>query len=180
MPTRESQHYADIMCTAANRIGLNLHYVNPTAMDGNCFYHAVIEQIHRREILPLIDPNLHFTDHLLLRTVVSSFVMQNEFNLDLIREFKYLNNITENQWQQILLQQGTTGTYADEIFCRCSAIMLNVQIYIMTLRSTENATYYPLNYYGPTSGVIFIIANITDFHFQSLIPKAEDVIDFQI
>jgi len=35
---------------AANRIG----YVNATAADGNCFYHALIDQIHRENIFQLL------------------------------------------------------------------------------------------------------------------------------
>ena len=124
---RESTYYAELMCAAANRIGLNLQFENPTPMDGNCFYHSVIDQIHRRSIMNLLDPNLCFTDHLLLRTSVVSFVRENQFNLPLIQHFRHVNALTDNQWEQMLLQQGANGTYASEIFCRCTAILLNIE-----------------------------------------------------
>jgi len=81
---------AALMVDNANRIGLNVTYVNATAADGNCFYHALVDQIHREDILDLVNLNFRFTDHYLLRLAVVSFVRQNQFDMQYIQNFKRL------------------------------------------------------------------------------------------
>jgi len=39
-----AETYAALMVDNANRIGLNVISVNATAADGNCFYHALVDQ----------------------------------------------------------------------------------------------------------------------------------------
>ena len=81
--------------------------------------------------------------------------------------------------EQMLLQQERNGTFASTIFCYAAASMLNVEIRITTLRSTLSHPTYALNSEA-TSGLTMFLGNITDFHFQSLIPSDDTVIDFQM
>lgn len=171
--------YAAIMVTNANRLGLNVRYVHATAADGNCFYHALVDQIHRDTILDRINPNLRFGDHYLLRLAVVSYVRQNQFTAQYIQNFRRLSALDDNQWEQILMLQERNGTFASAIFCHTAAIMLNVEIKITTLTSTEQHPTYALNSEA-TSGATMILSNITNFHFQSLVPCEENVGDFEI
>ena len=69
---------AQLMTNYARSIGLDVQFERDTAGDGSCgFYHSIIEQIHRYSIMPLIEPNLLFSDHVLLRRAVVSFVREN-------------------------------------------------------------------------------------------------------
>ena len=56
-----------VMTSYARHIGLEVTYNAPTPGDGSCWYHSVIEQIHRRSNYHLIESNLRYTDPLLLR-----------------------------------------------------------------------------------------------------------------
>lgn len=70
---------AAIMCQYANRIGMNVTYENVTAADGNCFYHAVVEHIHRQT--HCVNPDMRFNNHRLLRLAVVSYVRNATTNI---------------------------------------------------------------------------------------------------
>ena len=53
---------ANIIVNNARRIGLNVHADDVTPGDGNCFYHALLQQLQRSDIS--ID---YFSTHLTLK-----------------------------------------------------------------------------------------------------------------
>ena len=62
----------------ARRIGLNnLTFDRPTPGDGNCFYHAILQQLQRPEIMQQLPTHLHFNNHDALRVAVVNFVKEN-------------------------------------------------------------------------------------------------------
>ena len=95
-----------------------------------------------------------------------------------IQNFRLLNVPNENEWERILSEQERDATFASTVFCYAAASMLNVEIRITTLRSTQQHPTYALNPEA-TSGAIMILGNITDFHFQSLIPSNDAVLEYQ-
>ena len=94
-----------------------------------------------------------------------------------MQNFRNLHAPDENEWERLLLEQERNGSFASTIFCYAAASMLNVEIRITTLRSTQQHPTYAVNPEA-TSSAIMILGNITDFRFQSLIPSANSVIDF--
>ena len=166
---------ANLMTSYAQHIGLDVYCSSVTPGDGSCWYHAVVEQIHRRQNFNQIEKHLRFYDAYLLRQAVVGFINKNESTLPYIQQYKALHINNEIEWRNILQQQENSTTFASTLFCLSTAKLLNVEIRITTLQSTRENPYYSLNV-ETTSGVTFIISNITNLHFQSLIPIGDVVL----
>ena len=53
---------AAAMTNRARECGLDVFYCNPTLGDGNCWYRAIVEQIHRKSVYNRISEGLRFTE----------------------------------------------------------------------------------------------------------------------
>ena len=71
-------------------------------------------------------------------------------------------------------QQLRNGTYAEQLFCEATAILLRVPIVIAPTTSSGKRSYYTLN--AEVGGPNMMLANIPDHHFQGLIPFNEQII----
>jgi len=170
---------ADIIVSNARSIGLNVSYQRVTAGDGNCWYHAVIDQLTRPEIAPLVAPHFLTYDHVLLRLQVVAFIRQEQNSNETLLLFKrHVFNDNEQDWLNMLSAQETNGTFATGLFCLFTSILLNVKIDITTSTSTRQHPSYALNE-SASSGAILLIGNLNNIHFQSLIHINDDI-NFQI
>ena len=162
---------ADMILANARSVGFNdICYKNITPSDGNCWYHAVLDQIRRPDISHLFPAYLLNLDHFQLRNSVLLFVLQNQNVNATIIHFKtsmFQNN--EQGWNVYLQRQGRNSSYASDIFCQSTAIFLNVRI--ETTSNISNALHpsYFLNDIETTRATL-LIGNLHNRHFQSLIP----------
>ena len=118
----------------ARKIGLdNITYDVLTLGDGNCFYHAIVQQLRRPELRQYVDSDLRFDDHLKLRMAVVNFIRQNN-DAELFRNYRevFTTSLQHNDitWEQILQSQERNSVYVEELFIRATAIMLNVNILV--------------------------------------------------
>ena len=126
----------------ARRIGLNLTFEQPTPGNGNCFYHAVVSQIQRREIIAQIPAHLHFTDHDALRVAVVNFVRQNPYYPVFLNYMQaYQVTYPNLTFDQILDRQQQSSTYAIELFIHATAFMLNIPILVTSEKNTNAKPY---------------------------------------
>ena len=78
----------------AQRLGLDVTLDQPTPGDGNCFYHAVVQQLHRPEISTLVHPGMLTLNHYQLRHLVISYIRQYEIQSTYIQDFRILHETT--------------------------------------------------------------------------------------
>ena len=174
------------------RIGLSFSYNAITPGDGNCWYHSVVNQISRPDINPLINSQFHSLSHYDLRLRVVNYIRQNQENNLFIRQYRLIwfqnnnnnNNNNSCDWEGLLNRQTIIGTWATELFCVATAMLLNVTIRITAQNSNRQSPYYSLNPEA-TSGAILFILNSNDNHFQSLLPLSDvsnndSDIDFEV
>ena len=163
---------ADMILANARSVGFdNICYKNVTPSDGNCWYHAVLDQIRRPDISHLFPANLLNLDHRQLRNSVLLFVLQNQnFNAQILHFKTSMFQNNEQGWNLYLQGQGRNGSYASDIFCQSTAIFLNVRI--ETTSNISNALHpsYFLNDIETTRATL-LIGNMHNRHFQSLIPS---------
>ena len=77
---------AEQIVTNARRIGLNVCAGDITPGDGNCFHHALLQQIHRFETLESLIPLTPIPNHLQLRRMISQYIQENQNEIRYIRE----------------------------------------------------------------------------------------------
>ena len=137
----------------------------PTPGDGNCFYHAVIEALS-------VTNKPYVGNHKQSRTEIVSFVDNNR-GLDFIQNWE--RTILDEKLCDVIAQQYQSGTFANELFIRATAIKLQLAILCTKEDSTEQ---YPYDIFLPTTHLenmdmssflgTFIILGHRRLHFQSL------------
>ena len=137
----------DTILAQARSIGLH-HLVADelTISDGNCFYHAIVQQLNRPEIQERLPPNFQsITDYDRLRKDVVNFVRENVNTIPLFERFCHFGysslEVAGRTWDQMLSTQERSTEYAEELFIRATAIMLNIPILITSDRNTEQDPY---------------------------------------
>ena len=68
--------FDDQISQNARRIGLDVQMDNLTIGDGNCWYRAVVQQIHRTEVFQMLEPCKIYDSHYHLRLDVVAFVRE--------------------------------------------------------------------------------------------------------
>ena len=188
---------ANQVVTNAHAIGLsNLTYDEPTIGDGNCFYHAIVQQLRRPEIRLFVDPELHFQHHHDLRLAVVNFIRQNIVS-DLFKNYRqfYTTSVRHGTmtWEQLLQNQERSTVFVEELFIRATAIMLNVNILVTSENNTQDRPYTLISCLpdeshnvsgerqvtqmltdGNDTGVLIGLGSINSDHFQSLIVNDTD------
>ena len=167
----------------ARQIGLNVSAGDITPGDGNCFYHALLQQICRFETLDSMIPLTPIPNHLQLRRIICQYIQDNRSEISYIQEYRELyTNVLQYEynlsWDDFLIQQMCNGVYATELFIKVAAVLLRCNIYITSELCTET---HPYNIITPSwgesdhssSNYIFTIGNLSGVHFQSLIPLEE-------
>ena len=92
-------------------------------MDGNCWYHSVVQQLSRPEIASHVAahgrPELLAMDHLQLREEISDNVKDIHENCHYINEYKRLQLQRRGvTWDQYFEEQSSPGMSASDLFVR--------------------------------------------------------------
>ena len=122
----------------ARSAGFDVAYDFPTLGDGNCFYRAVIQQMH---------------DSYKLRIAVVNYVLRESYKQNIyIQQYKdHYEEIlhAENgnmSWLQFLHHQANNAVYVTELFVKGTAVFLWIDIHINTLGCNSSHPYsHPYN-----------------------------------
>ena len=176
---------AHIILQNVSNVWLYVELDEITSGDGNCFYHAVIQQFHR----PEVDRYLAHDYHELLRRSVYTFVHEGESSIAYIQEYKkfyqsVLSGDFDNMsWETFVQQQSRIATYATELFIKASAVYIGLDVLITSENCTEEQPYAKVirtwNDNGPNDSPSILIGNISGVHFQSLLPLQQHI-DVQV
>ena len=90
--TKGPNAMANIIENNAKQIGLNVHADEVTPGDGNCFYHAILQQLQRTDIT--IDHNITYLSlnhplpsHLDLKVAICEYVQQHQNDITYIQQY---------------------------------------------------------------------------------------------
>ena len=114
-----------------------------TPGNGNCFYHAVIQQLHRPEIDIYLTHGFIQLNHELLRRSVCTSVHEGESSITYIQEYKKIyqsvlsSDFDNMSWEAFVKQQSRIGTYATELFIKATAVYIGVDVLITSENCTE-------------------------------------------
>ena len=136
---------AAAMTNRARECGLDVFYCNPTLGDGNCWYRAIVEQIHRKSVYNRISEGLRFTDVGLLRVQVLNYIRMNEKEFEFIREFRGVSYPQEKDWQNFLSNQATNTVYVEHLAILCTAYFLGVEICATTETCHKERPHFSYN-----------------------------------
>ena len=167
----------------ARACNLNVDLDKITPGLGNCWYYAVIQQINRPEIYPLIDVNIRNLNHFQLRHNVSCFIDRIHNTCAAINQYK-INCLSTNpnfSWEKYFDEQSTNGNFADEIFIMATAVFIGIDIHVNSQRCN---CIHPVNIiskfalwgediednYTISDRPYLLIGHHAE-HFQSLIPR---------
>ena len=125
---------ANIIVQNAREIGLDVSADEITPCDGNCFYHAIVQQVHRPVIRDEVTSLL--TSHSELRGIVCQYIRLHQNAIEYIRNYRTLYNQTLHvdhnhiTWSDFINEQSCNGTYATELFIKATAVMIGIDIHI--------------------------------------------------
>jgi hypothetical protein len=173
-PTTKSIHFrgghgtAQKLVQKSKEIELDWQVDQETLGDGNCFYHAVVQQCQRPEIFTALKPECRYLTHLQLRANVCILVHCEyeryithqpeicEGGNQFMHNYTLTNfhsNITDfqqigiNSMQELIQFQSEGVTkhqykaWADTLFIQATAVYLGVSIHVMSLTSTKDQPF---------------------------------------
>ena len=135
----------------ARRIGLDVQLNRITSGDGNCWYHSVIQQISRPEILEFLEPCKVYSDHRVLRLAVVNFIREQEYISPFIQNYRVVyetalhveyNNMS---WNEFLSNQEKNGVWCTELFSQATAVFLSIDILVTSDTSTMSMNLTPFS-----------------------------------
>lgn len=137
---------AEQIVNNARQIGLNVVADEITPGDGNCFYHAILQQIHRFEEIDSMISLTPTPTHLQLRQIVCEYVRNNQNEIRYICEYREFYDTTIQyeynlSWNDFLNQQMNNGVYATELFIKTAAVLLGCKIHITSEMCTTTHPY---------------------------------------
>ena len=158
--------------------GLPYYCKSNTEGDGNCFFHAICDQLTNEKIWRTIFPSSkEFTNsHLAIRRAVVKFARQSD---DLqrdetviawlkIEQEKPVNKgkTTEQIWEEYLRHMSEDGTWANEVIIRAAAMFFGKDIFVIS----ESTAYFV---YGSMTGQKthdppMVLVHMNGTHFQSV------------
>jgi len=137
-----------IECSLKN-LQLPYRITEITPGDGNCFFHALISQLHHQE-------DYTFENHLQLRKKLVSYVANNAtLNANsvfkwakklYIKEKRLKKETYKTAWEKILANMNQSGTWVDDIFILACANFLER---IIKLTSDKHTLNHPWNSIEP-------------------------------
>ena len=170
---------ADIIVQNARGIGLDVCADEITPGDGNYFYHAIVQQVHRPVIRDEVT-SLLTTSHSELRGMVCQYIWLHQNEIEYIRDYRTLYNQTLHvdhnhiTWSDFINEQSYNGTYATELFIKATAVMIGIDIHIISELCTREHQFNIITAVWdgtPTfNSPPLMIGNISGVHFQSLLP----------
>jgi len=160
--------HAENLVRLSNELGLNLTYNQVTVGDGNCFFHALKNQIDSRPNLNIsLQGRANSSTAFNLRKAIVNFSYS---HLDLL-----LNETDKSleECLQFLDNMSTNGVWAENEIILMAAKFLNCNIFLLN---------YPLNVSAPITRIFvddnltllddcIILGYVSGCHFQSLIPN---------
>ena len=168
----------------ARNIGIDATFDVATLGDGNCFYHAIENQITSRpEIQVYVNRSFLSSNHSQLCSAVVYFVRKNQYEVEYIRQYRQLfeigqifEHVQNMSWEEMLLQQEKNGTYVDTLFIQATAVLLGLDIYVTSENSKREtpftiikSTWHTNNNSVADNKPVIYLASIDSNHFQSLI-----------
>ena len=174
MATSNDERMAREMVTTAGHLGEHLEYHAVTPGDGNCFYHALLDQIQNRpEVSELIAPGVaqseHLHDHFKLRQGMVNFVRETVDPLILGQ--------SEVEFHDFLQKQACPATFAEDAVIQSAAIFLGVDIWLISAQNTAVSRYTKIGSGRQPAQAHIILGYIPGIHFQSLYPALVRVDD---
>lgn len=139
---------ATIIVNNARRIGLQVCSDRVTPGDGNCFYHAVLQQMQRNDIHATSDVFQYpLPTHLELRQLICRYVQEQQNDIPYIQQYRtFYNNVLHEEynmtWDEFLANQSHNGVHATELFIKTTAVFIGLNIHITTQYCT---TAHPYN-----------------------------------
>ena len=169
---------SNVILRNAHKCGLSVRLDSLTIGDGNCWYHAVVQQIRRPEIYCRVDSKYRNIGHRELRAKVSSYVRDIHMHCPNIILYKtaVLNRNPNMTWELYLQGQSTNNIMADDIFIMATAVLIGLDIHINSAHCnpTNPATVIKRYWQEPDEpeedDLPFLIIGHSQLHFQSLIP----------
>ena len=162
-----AKRMAKEMVTTAHTLGEQLEHHAVTEGDGNCFFHALLDQVRNRpEVSQLILQNVAasgaLTDHLTLRRAVVDFVRAKVDDPGLL-------GMSENRFAEFLEEQARPSTFAEVCVIEFAAVFLGVDIWLISDQNTTASPYTKMSSLRDTEAHI-VLGYIPRLHFQSLYP----------
>ena len=155
----------------ARHLGQQLEYHAITRGDGNCFYHAVLDQVRQRpevsQLIPLeVVESGALADHLSLRQAVVAHVRR-------AVDPAFLT-MTQTEFDTWLDHQALPAVFAEDSVVQYAAVFLGVDIWLISDQNTPEAPYTKMDG-GHGAEVHIILGYKPQVHFQSLyrVPEAE-------
>ena len=150
---------------------------------GNCWYRAVVQQIHRTEVFQMLEPCKIYDSHYHMWLDVVAFVREQVHVSQAVQNYKQFYEETlrfeydNMSWEEFLSNQESGRIYCTEIFSLATAVFLSIDIFVTSENSTLAHPYTLLsrfwNHSQSRSPCPMLIGNIHQNHFQSLIPSNE-------
>ena len=162
-----AERMAKQMVATARTLGEQLEHHAVTEGDGNCFYHALVDQVRNRpEVSELILQNVTasgaLTDHLTLRRAVVDFVEAKV-------EDPFLFGVSDNEFAGFLEAQARPSTFAEDRVIEYTALFLGVDIWLISEQNTTASPYTKVSS-GRAAEAHIVLGYIPGVHFQSLYP----------
>lgn len=137
--------------------------LNKVAGDGNCFFHAVLDQLRNRNIIGLdFDPNT--IDHTYLRARAVNWIIQK-----LMNDPKYLTRLGINNIDEYIEKMMQDKTWAEDIIIEALAADLGVELILV---NNHHALPTSVNR-GAAHGILYL-AYHEGTHFDSLRSEPND------
>ena len=162
-----AERMAKEMVTTARTLGEQLEHHAVTEGDGNCFFHALLDQVRNRpEVSQLIPQNVAasgaLTDHLTLRRAVVDFARAKVDDPGLL-------GMSENGFAGFLKAQARPSTFAEGCVIEFAAVFLGVDIWLISDQNTTASPYTKMSSLRAAEAHI-VLGYIPGLHFQSLYP----------
>ena len=112
-----SQILYEAISNKALSIYLNVSALRPTSGDGNCFYQSIIDALSETD-------TPYHGNHIDLWMVAVSYIVAN-LDLDHVQNWRLT---IDADFSAVIQRQCRPGSYANELFIRATAIILNTAI----------------------------------------------------
>jgi len=147
-----------------------------TPGDGNCFFHAIISQLHFQNDYTF-DNHLQLRKKLVLYMATNARLNENPYfkvAKEIYIEEKRIGNETDKiTWQRLLNHMNKSGTWIEDIFINGCASFLDRTIKITSNTQTIIFPWHSIDPLEKSKKWRFplTLATIPHIHFQSIVPK---------
>ncbi len=149
-----------------------------TPGDGNCFFHAIVDQLERSDIINTLPENILdcCKDHFKLRQSIVSFIRTNE-NLRASPNFQNLKIVAltesgQSSFEEYLYNMEKAGIWADSLIIYCTSKYLekNISLAVDSRPPHDPWEIFMGGQEGTGTPPSLTIAYLSNVHFQSIRP----------